>query len=123
MSTMDEYCRLALDRWQDFCDAVKNSDEVTLMECVFLQNPLTVLLARHDADPLFPYQHIEKLTDVIRELNPLVIYLQPKNVSRALQFGLYRNNPVEPTSLGSDKVGAFAEDRNGNPGRWWDTTI
>jgi hypothetical protein len=81
---MDEYCRLALDRWQDFCDAVKNSDEVTLMECVFLQNPLTVLLARHDAGPLFPYQHIEKLTDVIRELNPLVIYLQPENVSRAL---------------------------------------
>ena len=65
---MDEYCRLALDRWQDFCDAAKNSNEVTLMECCYLQNPLTVMLARHNADPQFARQHIEKLTEIIRDL-------------------------------------------------------
>ena len=82
---MDEYCRLALDRWQDFCDAASNSDEVTLMECVYLQNPLTVMLARHDADPQAARQHIERLTNVIRELNPIVIYLHPRDVTAALQ--------------------------------------
>lgn len=81
---MDEYCRLALDRWQDFCDVSQNSDEVTLMECVYLQNPLTVMLARHDADSQVAHQHIERLTDIIRELNPLVIYLQPQDVKATL---------------------------------------
>ncbi|MGD8403627.1 MAG: hypothetical protein PVJ21_08195 [Anaerolineales bacterium] len=83
---MDEYCRLALDRWWDFCQTTKNSNEVTLLECCFLQNSLTVLLAYHDADPQFARQHIEKMTEIIRPLNPLVIYLQPKNVNRALQY-------------------------------------
>jgi len=82
---MDEYCRLALDRWQDFCNVMKDSEEVTLMECVYLQNPLTVLLARHDVDPQFAHQHIERLTDIIHDLNPLVIYLHPRDVTAALQ--------------------------------------
>jgi hypothetical protein len=91
---MEAYCRLALDRWQDFCDATKDSDEVTLMECVFLQNPLTVLLARHDTDPQFARRHIEKMTEIIRVLNPLVIYLQPQNVNRVLQH-VRRERPKE----------------------------
>jgi DNA polymerase III delta prime subunit len=82
---MDEYCRLALDRWQDFCEAAMDSDEISLLECCFLQNPLTVLLARHVAAPQFALQQIEKMTAIIRELNPLVIYLQPQNVTQALQ--------------------------------------
>jgi hypothetical protein len=83
---MEAYCRLALDRWQDFCEAAMRFDEVTLLECCFLQNPLTVLLARHDANPQFVRQHIGNLTDVIRELNPLVIYLHPRDVAAALQY-------------------------------------
>lgn len=82
---MEAYCRLALGRWQDFCRAAMNSDEVTLLECCFLQNPLTVLLARHDADPQFARQQVEKIAGIILELNPLVIYLQPQNVTRTLQ--------------------------------------
>lgn len=82
---MNEYCHLALDRWQDFVQDAKASDEVTLMECVYLQNPLTVMIARHNADPQIARQYIEKLTEVIRELNPLVIYLHPQNVTAALQ--------------------------------------
>lgn len=82
---MEDYCRLALDRWLDFCQAAKDSDEVTLLECCFLQNPLTVLLARHNAEPQFVRGHLEKMTGIIRTLNPLVIYLHPKNVTDALQ--------------------------------------
>lgn len=82
---MDEYCRLALDRWQDFCESMKVLDEVSLMECVYLQNPLTVMLARYDANPQVTRQYIERLTNIILDLNPLVIYLHPINVTAALQ--------------------------------------
>jgi len=91
---MDEYFRLALDRWQDFCESAKDSDEVILMECCYLQNPLTVMLARHDADPQIARQHIERLTDIIRDLNPLVIYLQPQDVRAAL-LHVYAERPKE----------------------------
>ena len=82
---MEEYCRLALDRWQDFCESAKDSEEIALLECCFLQNPLTVMLARHDADPQIACQQIEKITEIICELNHLVIYIQPQNVTDALQ--------------------------------------
>jgi hypothetical protein len=62
-----------------------DSDEVTLLECCFLQNPLTVLLARHDADPQVARRQVEKVAEIIRALNPLVIYLQPKVVTHALE--------------------------------------
>ena len=91
---VDEYCRLALDRWQDFCKTAKGSDEVTLMECCYLQNPLTVMLARHDADPQVARQHIERLTAIICDLNPLVIYLQPQDVKATLQH-VHAERPME----------------------------
>ncbi len=81
----DEYCRLALDRWQDFQQTAQKLDEITLLECCFLQNPLTVMLARHDADPRIARQHIMRITEIIQSLDPLVIYLSPFNASDALE--------------------------------------
>jgi hypothetical protein len=83
---MDEYCRLALVRWRSFCETARDSNEVTLLECCFLQNPLTVLLARHNVDPRVARQQVRKISEIIHELNPLVIYLQPRNTSAALQY-------------------------------------
>jgi hypothetical protein len=80
-----EYCRLALDRWQDFQRASNESDEITLLECCFLQNPLTVMLARHDSDPQVARNQIATIAEIIKSLNPLVIYLHPHNVRAALE--------------------------------------
>jgi hypothetical protein len=91
---VEEYCRLALYRWQDFFQTAKDLDEVTLMECVYLQNPLRVMLARHDANPQVARQHIEKLTNIIRDLNPLVIYLYPQG-ARAALLHVYAERPKE----------------------------
>lgn len=82
---VEDYCRLALRRWQDFVRSAEGSDEITLMECCFLQNPLTVMLARHNADPQAARKQIRELTDVIHSLNPLVIYLAPRNVRAGLE--------------------------------------
>ena len=81
---MAEYCRLALDRWRDFCQAAAQSDTVTILECCLLQNPLTVLLARHDADPQAAREHIARIASIIRPLHPLVIYLSPCDARAAL---------------------------------------
>ncbi len=81
---MDEYCRLALDRWREFVQVAKNTDEITLLECCFLQNPSSVMLARHDADPQIVCEHIRSINEIIRSLNPMLIYLSPVNVKNVL---------------------------------------
>jgi hypothetical protein len=82
---MDKYCRLSLDRWQEFTHSVEHSDEITVLECCFLQNPLTVLLARHNANPQIVCEHIRNISRIIQNLDPLLIYLSPLNVRNALE--------------------------------------
>ena len=81
---MAEYCRLALDRWRAFCQAAAQSDTVTILECCLLQNPLTVLLARHDADPQAARKHIARIATIIQPLHPLAICLSPSDARAAL---------------------------------------
>ncbi len=81
---MKDYCRLALQRWQDFQTSATKSDEVTILECCFLQNPLTVMLARHNAEPGQVCEQVEKIACLIEPLTPLVIYLKPHDVRAAL---------------------------------------
>jgi hypothetical protein len=82
---MEEYCRLSLNCWREFTQVAQNSEEITLLECCFLQNPSTVMLARHDANPQMICEHIRKINRVIQNLNPLLIYLSPLNVKNALE--------------------------------------
>ena len=81
---MQDYCRLALQRWQHFQNSAAQSDEITILECCFLQNPLTVMLARHNAGPQLAYEQVEKVACLLEPLAPLVIYLKPRDVKGAL---------------------------------------
>jgi hypothetical protein len=81
---MKDYCRLALQRWQDFQISAAQSDEITILECCFLQNPLTVMLARHNADPQLASEQVEKISHIIEPLTPLVLYLKPRDVKATL---------------------------------------
>ena len=82
---MEEFCRLALDRWHDFRQAAEQSQAITILECCFLQNPLTVMLARHNADPEAARRQILEISQKIEPLAPLVIYLRPRNVRATLE--------------------------------------
>jgi hypothetical protein len=82
---LEAYQRLILRRWRDFQRSVKDANKITILECCLLQNPLTVMFARHNANPQEACQHIEKIAEVIDGLNPLVIYLSPTNVRAALE--------------------------------------
>lgn len=82
---VEDYCRLVLRRWQSFEQSAVCSDQITILECCLLQNPLTVMLARHDVDPQVACQQVMKIVEIIQSLNPLVIYLSPVNVRDALE--------------------------------------
>ena len=81
---MQDYCRLALQCWQDFQASAARSDEITILECCFLQNPLTVMLARHNADPDWAREQVRNISRIVEPLMPLVLYLKPREVRTAL---------------------------------------
>ncbi len=81
---MQEYCRLAIQRWREFEKNAESSEEITILECCFLQNPLTVMLARHNADGSCVREQVMEMAAILEPLTPLVIYLQPNDVTAAL---------------------------------------
>jgi hypothetical protein len=89
-----EYRRLALARWREFVAAAQASGEVTLLECCAMQNPLTVLLARHNLTPDECRRHLLDLAGVLQPLDPLLIYLCPRDVPVTLEH-VRRERPKE----------------------------
>ena len=83
---MKDYCRLALQRWQDYQAAAIQSNEINILECCLLQNPLTVMLARHNADPQLAREQVVRVARIIEPLTPLVVYLKPRDVRTALLY-------------------------------------
>jgi hypothetical protein len=83
---LESYCRLALQRWQTFTDHIQGLHTLSIMECCLLQNPLTVALARHNAPPQSVVTQVKAVAEVIRPLNPLVIYMSPANIRQVLEY-------------------------------------
>jgi hypothetical protein len=80
-----DYCRLSAERWAEFAAAAERDDAVTVFECCLIQNPLTVLLAAHDASADFAGAHVRRLAETVRALNPAVIYLYQRDLRATLQ--------------------------------------
>ena len=70
-----DYCRLTARRWAQFAAAAEQDDAISVFECCLIQNPLTVLMAKHDASPDYAAAHVRRLAETVRALNPAVIYL------------------------------------------------
>ena len=81
---VEKYRRVAAGRWQDFTTWALAGDSTFIFEGCFLQNPLTVLLAKHNLDVAAAAAHIRRLVEITRPLKPLLIYLDPPDIRGAL---------------------------------------
>lgn len=81
----DTYRRLAASRWKDFADQVAAAQRVSIFECCFLQNPLTVLLGKHNVAPPVAASHLQTIAAMLRPLQPALIYLRQQDVRAALK--------------------------------------
>ena len=82
---VEKHRRVAAQRWQDFTTWALAGDSTFIFECCFLQNPLTVLLAKHNQDVTEAEGHIQRLAEIIRPLDPLLIYLDPPDIRATLE--------------------------------------
>ncbi len=82
----DTYRRLALAYWQAFADQAQRGEETFLFECCFLQNPLTVLVGRHNVDGAEAAVHIQAVADTVTALHPILIYLRQEDPRATLEW-------------------------------------
>jgi len=90
----DKYRRLAAERWESFAANAFTSQYIYIFECCFLQNPLTVLLAKHNLDAQEASRHILSVAESLKNLQPLIIYLDPPNLRHTLEQAA-RTRPKE----------------------------
>jgi hypothetical protein len=83
--TADLYCRLTLDRWKAFTEAALQAETIYVFECCFLQNPLTMLVAKYNAPASDSIRLIQTMLEIVKPLNPILVYLYQKNTRSALE--------------------------------------
>jgi hypothetical protein len=84
---------IMLSHWQEFAQQALLEKNTYVFNCCFLQNPLCEMMMRFN----FPYydiqEYIMKIYDHIKDLNPVVIYLENSHVKeRVSEIALERDN-------------------------------
>ncbi len=72
-------------KWEEFVKIQQNKDCVVILECVFIQNPVTVTLVRDNAPHSLTKSYVQQLAEIIRPLEPLLIYLQAPDLKASFE--------------------------------------
>ncbi|MDT3425097.1 hypothetical protein J2Z22_000610 [Paenibacillus forsythiae] len=82
---LEQHCEVHLNRWSEFVQAGLQEETVTIFECCFIQNPLSAMLGRYDASEDTITDYVLKLGDIIKPLNPSLLYFHPGDVRSTLK--------------------------------------
>lgn len=80
----EKYRRLLLRRWQHFADSAAAGAVTYIFECCFLQNPLTMMLGRHDEPTAAAQALVLELAASVQALQPRWFYLHTGDVRASL---------------------------------------
>jgi hypothetical protein len=80
----DKFRRLLLRRWQRFADSAAAGAVTYIFECCFLQNPLTMMLGRHDEPVAAAQAFVLELAASVQALQPRWLYLETSDVRTSL---------------------------------------
>lgn len=83
--TPDLHRRVLRESWDAFGDKAAHGQEVYLFECVFIQNPISALMARFDEPQHVVEGHVRALAESVTPLNPALVYLDPGEPTAALE--------------------------------------
>lgn len=79
-----KFRRLVLRRWQRFADSAAAGSVTYIFECCFLQNPLTMMLGRHDEPVAAAQAFVLELAASVQALQPRWFYLHTGDVRASL---------------------------------------
>ncbi|MBQ7756419.1 MAG: hypothetical protein IJ401_03865 [Oscillospiraceae bacterium] len=73
-----------LEKWRSFVDNSKD-DTIYVFNCVFLQNPMCETMMRFGFNKDKSYEFIKEISDIIKPLNPAIIYLKNDDISSSIK--------------------------------------
>lgn len=79
--------KMILNKWRSF---VKEADPDTIyvFNCIFLQNPMCETMMRFGMKEAESADYIREISEVIRDLNPVIVYIDQPNVRKAIDMVL-----------------------------------
>jgi hypothetical protein len=104
LEEIETHERLLQERWRRFVTSARQRDEVSVFECCFLQNPLTVTLLKHNVPPPDALAYVQTLQDLIRPLDPVLIYLSHREIQASLKRAAQERPPQW-----RERVGAYTD--------------
>jgi hypothetical protein len=79
------YKELVLSKWKAFAEQAETSEDIVITDCCFLQNPLTMLLAKYNETPESIKEFVMEIEQIIQELDPLLVYMAPDSVREVIE--------------------------------------
>lgn len=72
-----------LEKWRSFAENCKK-DTIYVFNCIFLQNPMCETMMRFGMDSLDSQNYISEISEIIKPLNPVIIYIDQPDVKEAI---------------------------------------
>jgi hypothetical protein len=82
---VEDYVEVALEKWKEFVEQAKSGVHEYILECCYLQNPFTFLLGKHNCSKEIIFNFLNQITNVITELDPVIVYFEQDNVAENLK--------------------------------------
>lgn len=77
--------RLITDRWEAFAERALHEPIVTIFECCFIQNPVTIGMVKYDETEDQVMDYVLGLEKAILPLNPVLFYIEQDNLEYAFR--------------------------------------
>lgn len=82
---------ILLEKWRSFTDSA-DDDTVYIFNCVFLQNPMCETMMRFGFEAEKSLEYISEITEIIKPLNPVVIYLKNDDIRSSVEKAAKERN-------------------------------
>lgn len=85
---------LVCSRWEEFAREAAKEGNIFIFECCFIQNPVTIGQVKYNLGREEIIDYVFDLAETVDSLNPLLIYLDQKDVSHSFQKALKERPPA-----------------------------
>ncbi|MBJ9993281.1 hypothetical protein [Paenibacillus sp. S28] len=82
--SLDRYQELVIERWTEFVSHTQLTERIVILECCFLQNPLTMMLGRFNQSQQVITDFIKRLETIIQPLHPKIIYFYQDDIKSTI---------------------------------------
>lgn len=72
-----------LEKWRSFVEK-SDKDTIYVFNCIFLQNPMCETMMRFGMEEAASQNYISEIAEIIKPLNPIIIYINQPNVKEAI---------------------------------------